>query len=73
VAIRKSLCFIFLCKGIPKYLQDLLKEDKKPQQHQQKKAMFHFIIIYKQSNKIVGITRYLNIDYDNYRVEIGHI
>lgn len=31
-----------------------------------------FIIIHKDSNTIVGTTRYLNIDYDNYRLEIGH-
>src|SRR5215467_3833823 len=31
-----------------------------------------FIIINKQSNIIVGSTRYLNIDYDNHRMEIGH-
>ena len=31
-----------------------------------------FIIIHKQSSKIVGTTCYLNIDYDNYRIEIGH-
>lgn len=46
-----------------KYLQDLLKEQK---------TILPFIIIHKQSNKIVGTTRYLNIDYDNYRLEIGH-
>src|SRR6476620_5072773 len=48
-----------------KYLQDLVKEE-------QKKTILPFIIIHKQSNKIVGTTRYLNIDYDNYRIEIGH-
>lgn len=50
-----------------KYLQDLLKEEQ-----QQKKTILPFIIIHKQSNKIVGTTRYLNIDYDNHRLEIGH-
>jgi RimJ/RimL family protein N-acetyltransferase len=50
-----------------KYLQDLLKEEQ-----QQKKTILPFIIINKQSNKIVGTTRYLNIDYDNHRLEIGH-
>lgn len=49
--------------GMSKYLQDLLKEQK---------TILPFIIIHKQSNKIVGTTRYLNIDYDNYRLEIGH-
>ena len=51
------------------YLQDLLKEEE---QQQQKKTILPFIIIHKQSNKIVGTTRYLNIDYDNHRLEIGH-
>lgn len=45
------------------YLQDLLKDSK---------AILPFIIIHKQSNKVAGTTRYLNIDYDNYRLEIGH-
>ena len=45
------------------YLQDLLKESK---------TILPFIIIHKQSNKIAGTTCYLNIDYDNYRLEIGH-
>ncbi len=49
------------------YLQNLIKEEE-----QQKKTILPFIIIDKQSNKIVGSTRYLNIDYDNNRVEIGH-
>jgi RimJ/RimL family protein N-acetyltransferase len=31
-----------------------------------------FIIVDKQSDTIVGSTRYLNIDYDNYCMEIGH-
>jgi len=48
-----------------KYLQDLVKEE-------QKKTILPFIIINKQSNKIVGTTRYLNIDYDNNRLGIGH-
>ena len=49
------------------YLQNLLKEEE-----QQKKTILPFIIIHKQSSKIVGTTRYLNIDYDNYHIEIGH-
>lgn len=52
---------------MPKYIQNLLEE-----QQQQKKTILPFIIIHKQSNKIVGTTRYLNIDYDNNRLEIGH-
>jgi|tagenome__1003787_1003787.scaffolds.fasta_scaffold20838578_2 RimJ/RimL family protein N-acetyltransferase len=50
------------------YLQNMLKEEEQ----QQKKTILPFIIIHKQSNKIVGTTRYLNIDYDNHRLEIGH-
>ena len=30
------------------------------------------ITIHKTSNTIVGTTRYLNIDYENHRLEIGH-
>lgn len=52
---------------MPKYLENLLKDEE-----QQKKTILPFIIIHKQSNKIVGTTRYLNIDYDNYHLEIGH-
>jgi RimJ/RimL family protein N-acetyltransferase len=50
------------------YLQNLLKEEEQ----QQKKTILPFIILHKQSSKIVGTTRYLNIDYDNYHIEIGH-
>ena len=45
------------------YLQDILNESK---------TILPFVIIHKESNKIAGMTRYLNIDYDNYRLEIGH-
>ncbi len=45
------------------YLQDIAKESK---------TILPFVIIHKESNKIAGTTRYLNIDYDNYRLEIGH-
>ncbi len=41
-------------------------------QQQQKKTILPFIIIHKQSNKIVGTTRYLNIDYGNHSLEVGH-
>jgi N-acetyltransferase len=51
-----------------KYLQDLLKE----KEQQPTKTILPFIITHKRSNKIVGTTRFLNIDYENYRVEIGH-
>jgi RimJ/RimL family protein N-acetyltransferase len=44
------------------FLQDLLKSN----------SFLPFIIINKQSDIIVGSTRYLNIDYDNHRMEIGH-
>src|SRR5919107_33766 len=48
---------------IPQYLRDLVEGQK---------SILPFIIIHKQSNKIVGTTRYLNIDYENHRLEIGH-
>ena len=48
---------------ISAYLQVLLKESN---------SFLPFIIVDKRSNTIVGSTRYLNIDYDNYRMEIGH-
>jgi RimJ/RimL family protein N-acetyltransferase len=54
---------------MPKYLQELLLKEE---EEQQKKTILPFIIIDKQSNKIVGTTRFLNIDHENYRVEIGH-
>jgi len=38
----------------------------------EQKSILPFIMIHKQLNKIVGTTRYLNIDYDNHRLEIGH-
>jgi N-acetyltransferase len=45
------------------FLQELLKWSN---------SFLPFIIINKQSHIIVGSTRYLNIDYDNHRMEIGH-
>jgi N-acetyltransferase len=45
------------------FLQDLLKGSN---------SFLPFIIVDKQSGTIVGSTRYLNIDYDNHRMEIGH-
>ena len=48
---------------IPQYLRDLVEGQK---------SILPFIIIHKPSNKIVGTTRYLNIDYENHRLEIGH-
>jgi len=47
------------------FLQDLLKGPNSF-------LPFIFIIINKQPDIIVGSTRYLNIDYDNRRMEIGH-
>lgn len=46
-----------------KYLQDLLKGSD---------LFLPFIIVDKKSGTILGSTRYLNIDYDNHRMEIGH-
>jgi RimJ/RimL family protein N-acetyltransferase len=48
---------------MPQYLQDLVGEQK---------SILPFIMIHNQLNKIVGTTRYLNVDYDNHRLEIGH-
>jgi N-acetyltransferase len=48
---------------ISQYLQGLVKEQK---------SILPFIMMHRQSNKIVGTTRYLNVDYDNHRLEIGH-
>ena len=45
------------------FLQDLLKGYN---------SFLPFIIVDKRSDTIVGTTRYLNIDYDNHRMEIGH-
>ena len=56
---------------VTKYLHDLLLKEKE-QQQQQKNTILPFITIHKQSNKIVGTTRFLNIDYENHRLEIGH-
>lgn len=44
------------------FLQDLLKAN----------SFLSFIIVDKRSDTIVGTTRYLNIDHDNHRMEIGH-
>lgn len=48
---------------MPIYLRNLIKHDN---------TILPFIIIDKKSNKVVGTSRFLNIDYQNYRVEIGH-
>jgi hypothetical protein len=48
---------------ISAFLQDLLKGYN---------SFLPFIIVDKRSDTMVGSTRYLNIDYDNHRMEIGH-
>ncbi|MFB5600417.1 MAG: GNAT family N-acetyltransferase [Nitrososphaeraceae archaeon] len=50
---------------IPKYLKLMLKQRKQG-------LILPFITIDKSSNMIVGTTRFLNIDYNNHRLEIGH-
>jgi N-acetyltransferase len=45
------------------YLQNLIKRDS---------TSLPFIIVDKHLKIIVGTTRFLNIDQQNYRVEIGH-
>lgn len=50
---------------ISKYVQEMLDLSSKG-------SILPFITIVKDSNTIVGTTRYLNIDYENHRLEIGH-
>jgi RimJ/RimL family protein N-acetyltransferase len=50
---------------IQKYIQEMLDLSSKG-------SILPFITIHKASNTIVGTTRYLNIDYENHRLEIGH-
>jgi N-acetyltransferase len=50
---------------IPKYIQEMLNLSSMG-------LIVPFITIDKASNTIVGTTRYLNIDYENHRLEIGH-
>ena len=50
---------------IQKYIQEMLELRSKG-------SILPFITIHKASNTIVGTTRYLNIDYENHRLEIGH-
>lgn len=45
------------------YLQNLIKHDN---------TILPFIIVHKKSSRIIGTTRFLNIDRQNHRVEIGH-
>ncbi|HVP82905.1 MAG TPA: GNAT family protein [Nitrososphaeraceae archaeon] len=48
-----------------KYIQEMLDLSSKG-------LILPFITIDKDSMKILGTTRYLNIDYENHRLEIGH-
>ena len=50
---------------IEKYIQEMLDLSSKG-------LILPFITIHESSNTIVGTTRYLNIDYENHRLEIGH-
>jgi RimJ/RimL family protein N-acetyltransferase len=50
---------------IEKYIQEMLDLSSKG-------SILPFVTIHKASNTIVGTTRYLNIDYENHRLEIGH-
>ena len=50
---------------IEKYIQEMLDLRLKG-------SILPFITIHKASNTIVGTIRYLNIDYENQRLEIGH-
>jgi N-acetyltransferase len=50
---------------IQKYIQEMLDLSSKG-------SILPFITIHKASNTIVGTTRYLNIDYENHRLEIGN-
>ena len=45
------------------YLQNLIKHDN---------TALPFIIVEKKSNRIIGMTRFLHMDDENRRVEIGH-
>jgi len=45
------------------YLQNMIKHDE---------SIIPLIIVQKQTKKIIGTTRFLNIDKVNHRVEIGH-
>ena len=45
------------------YLQKLIKQDN---------TVLPFIIVEKKSSRIIGMTRFLHIDNENRRVEIGH-
>jgi N-acetyltransferase len=47
------------------YIQEMLDLSSKG-------IILPFVIVHKAYNTIVGTTRYLNIDYENHRLEIGH-
>jgi RimJ/RimL family protein N-acetyltransferase len=48
-----------------KYIQEMLNLSSS-------NSILPFITVDKDSNTIAGTTRYLNIDYENHRLEIGH-
>lgn len=50
-------------KDMSIYLQNMIKHDE---------SFIPLIIVQKETNIIIGTTRFLNIDKDNHRVEIGH-
>ena len=50
---------------IPQYVQEMLNLSSRG-------LILPFITIDKDSNTIVGTTRYLNINYENHRIEIRH-
>ena len=50
---------------MPTYIQEMSDLSSKG-------IILPFVIVHKASNTIVGTTRYLNIDYENNRLEIGH-
>ena len=49
--------------GMSIYLQKLIKQDN---------TVLPFIIVEKKSSRIIGMTRFLHMDNENRRVEIGH-
>lgn len=52
-------------ESINSYIDFSLSEKKKGQS-------FPFVVFHKQKNKIIGSTRYCNIDIENKRLEIGY-
>lgn len=60
---RNPYAFFPNTEGMFTYLQELLYHDQ---------TILPFIIVLRESNQIVGTTRFLNIDSHNRRLEIGH-